>query len=54
MSMRHCKIHEVEIICAHAQWHKHHVFGQSRISLDTGKEERRNITHYLIFFYLIN
>ena len=28
MSMRHCKIHEVEMIGAHAQWHKHHVFGQ--------------------------
>ena len=36
MSMRHCKIDEVEIICEHAQWHKHHVFGWSRILLDTG------------------
>ena len=30
------KIHEVEMICAHAQWLKHYAFGQSRISLDTG------------------
>ena len=37
MSMKHCKIHkvEMEMICVHAQWHKHHVFGQARISLDT-------------------
>ena len=35
MSMRHCKIHEVEMICANAKRHKHHVFGQSRFSLDT-------------------
>ena len=26
----------MEMICAHAQWHKRHVFGQSHISLDTG------------------
>ena len=30
------KTHEVEMISVHTQWHKHNVFGQSRISLDTG------------------
>ena len=26
------------MICVHTQWHKHHVFGQSRDSLDTGRQ----------------
>ena len=44
MSIRLCKMHEVEVICAHAQWHKYHVFAQSRILLDTGTKIFSNST----------